>query len=546
MRAFFAFDRDVPLWMTTLAALALLGSPLVGIIIIEFRPDALNGLVTASGMLLIILRRWARGETATSLAAGAFLALALWAKPSVFALTIVLFGAAMAAASVPDIWRRATRSNVLRAWALTVGTAALLAAPYYAFAFNDTVGYFVRNMFGEHADIWNMKASPVEHMLYYLVGIGGSFTLGAWLYLALAAAAICLAVMLRHRDRTALGQFLRGGAVFLICYVGISATAHKSPFIGISLTALTMAAVALGVAFALGHLVRSRRSMAASALAIALMAFSLAEFRTPWAGHGGSPVTVAEASAKHRMLAETTDALHAMFPQGGTVALVAIAMHLNATVVNFDNVQRQRRPHSFVSLATHGDAAAYRAALLRADAAIAFAPDAEVIPWLPSAALRQQFLDDLKGNPDWMLVRTIEDRKGVGPIYLFRRTPLLGETLDVKGFDPIEGPYPQWNLPKVRWGLGPGSTIAAAGPANAKARLVIEVSAPMEGQTMTLTMDGQALGAFPAPTGTAFQRHDIEFTYPASGKATFVIAYAKNAARAVLFKRLKIEPIKPD
>ena len=546
VRAFFAIARDVPLWMTALAALALLGSPLVGIVIIEFRPDAIGGLVTACGLLFIVLRRWARGATATTLAAGGFLALALWAKPSVFALTIVLFGAAMAAASVPDIWRRASRRNVLRAWALTIGTAAVLAAPHYVFAFDATVGYFVENMFGQHSDIWNMKAPPLEHMLYYLVGIGGRFTLGAWLYLALLAAAICVAVILRRRDRAAFGQFLRGFAVILICYVAISATAHKSPFIGISLTALTMVGVAIGVAFALRHLARSGRTMAASAVAIALLAFSLAEFRTPWAGHGAPPVSAAEAAAKRRMLVETADTLQAMVPEGATILNTAIGAYLNPSTLMFESLQRHGARVRPIDLHRHGDAGDYRAALPRADLAIAFAPDAEVIPWLPSAGLRKQFLDDLRSDPDWLPVQTIEDRQGVGPVYVFRRVPVLGETFEVKGFGPIEGPYPQWSLPKVRWGRGPQSAIVAAGPANAKARLVIEVRAPMEGQAMTLALDGKALGALPAPSGAAFQRHEVEFAYPASGKATIVIAYAKNAERAVLFKTLRIVPIKPD
>lgn len=546
VRAFFAIAKDVPLWITTVAALALLGSPLVGIVIIEFRPDALCGLVTACGVLLIILRRWAQGETATSVAAGAFLALALWAKPSVFALTIILFGAAMAAASVPDIWRRASRGNVFRAWALTVGTAALLAAPHYVFALDETVSYFVQNLFGEHSDIWNMKVSPLEHMLYYLVGIGGGFTLGAWLYLALLAAMVCVALVLRRPDRGAFEQFLRGCAVFLTCYVAVSATAHKSPFIGISLTALTMVAAALGVAFALRDLARSRRTMAASAVAIALLAFSIAEFRTPWAGHGAPPVSAAEAAAKRRMLVEAADTLQAMFPERVTLLNTAIGTYLTSFSLMFESLQRHGSRVNPIDLHRHGDASAYRAALPRADLAIAFAPDADVIPWLPSAGLRKQFLDDLRADPDWILVRTIEDRQGLGPVYIFRRLPLLGETIEVKGFGPIEGPYPKWSLPKVRWGLGPQSTIVAAGPANAKARLVIEVRAPMDGQAMTLTMDGTALATVPAPSGAAFQRHDVEFAYPASGKATIVIAYAKNADRAVLFKTLKIVPFKPD
>jgi hypothetical protein len=213
---------------------------------------------------------------------------------------------------------------------------------------------------------------------------------------------------------------------------------------------------------------------------------------------------------------------------------------VNVSGIQFSLLQHRSQPIRGLEFYDSAQPDRYRAALRSAEAALAFAPDAEVIRWLPSAGLGSQFLADLAADPEWTLARRIEDRAGVGPVYVYRRPPVFVDALEAKGFGPIEGPYPQWGLPRVRWGLGAGSTLVVSGAANAKARLVIEVRAPMEGQMVSIAIDGEPRGVFAAPSGTAFRRHEVEFAYPASGKAVIAFAYAKPAERAVLFRMLRV------
>jgi hypothetical protein len=496
--------------------------------------------------MLIILRPWSTGDTRTSLAVGALLALALLIKPAVFALTILLFGAAFALASGPLFDRRHSRRMLLRAYAMSIGTAALLAAPHYLVAIDRVIAYFVANFFGQNSQIWQLKLPAWDHALFYLVGPGGQFSLGYWLHFALAAAIGWAALISWRRDSRALWQYARVLAVTLLCYAAVSATSYKSIFIGIALSSLMMVAVAIAAVAGLRSLVASGRTVLASVVTFAIVAFSAFEFTTPWARSGRAPVSLAEGANKHRMVREIVDALQEQSLEGAALLEPVIAQYVNSSTLTFAMLQRRLEPITAIGFGFFANPDIYRNALPLADAAIAFSPDADVIRWIPGNRLRQPVLADLSADPDWILVRTIEDRTRAGPVFLYRRRPLLGEMLEARGFGPIEGPYPHWNLPKVRWGSGRQNTLASTAAPNSRADLVFEVRAPVEGQTVTVIVDGRTVGAFAAPTGARFVRHEVAFAHSTSGKAAITLAYAQEAPRTVLFRRLQIVPARPD
>lgn len=418
-RALFAISNGLPLWASSVLCTALLGSPIVGILIIEFRPDALCALATASGALLIVLGRWSRGDGRTCIGAGVLLGVALLTKPAIFLLTFAVFGAAMLIAGLPRIrsgWR-----EILRAAAISSGVAALLAAPHYAVAFGNILQYFVSNFFGSASEVWNLKISITEHFLYYVVGAGGKFALGAWLYVALAAGVSISIVSAFRGDRETLSKVARVAALIACCYLFVSLPAFKSPFIGIAFCAFIMASLAIVAAFSARLLARTGRNVAASVLVLSLLLFSIAEFASPWARHGRPPLDRAYAQSKNRMVSEIVDALRDHSLAGATIVNATIAQHLNAETIAFAMMQRGLTPVRDIGRYLDSTPDHYRASLPRVDAAIAFAPDAEVVGWLPSAGLRKEFLEDLKVDPAWALVRTIEDREGVGPVYLFVR-----------------------------------------------------------------------------------------------------------------------------
>jgi hypothetical protein len=541
-RAIFAVARDLPVWIVACIAAAMAATPMTGLVVVEFRPDALCALATAAGAYLAITRRWADAHVATCVGAGSLFGFALWSKPSLFPLTVALLLAVMAIAGLAAL-RRSGWKKVCRAGTITASVAAAIAAPHYVAAFDRILSYFMAHFAGRLGEIWHLKITPLEHALYYVAGPGGNLALGSWTVAAALVFALVLLRRIRHRNDNVRSYAIRAFAVVLLSYALVSTTTYKTPFIGVAFAAMVTTGIALGAIAVMRSLIGAGRIAATVGLALVLLAFSLTEFATPWARHGKSALDPEYVEAKNRMAAEMVEAVHQNALTGAKIVQAQAAQYMNESTIAFLMVQRRLDPIRPLSFYLHDRPEPYRAALDYADAAIAFASDAEYLRWLPSSGIGKQFLSDLN-REGWLLVRTIGDRKGVGPVYLFRRSS-LGETLPLKGFGPVEGPYPQWGLPKVRWGLGSESAITASGRAGESAELVFEVRAPMPEQSVAVTIDGAQIGSFSVPNGAGFRTYSVRFVFPTSGKAVLGLAYARPAERAVLYRRLRVSLAAP-
>jgi hypothetical protein len=415
---FFAIASDLPRWLSILLCVALLGSPIVGILILDFRPDAFCSLATACGAALIVLRPWSDGDSRTCVLAALLFSLALWSKPALFPVTLLVFGCAMIVASIPKILSRTERPALIRAFFATTILTALLVLPHYAVAFDRILDYFVSNYFAER---WQTNISFWNHVSYYIIGPGGQMSLGAWVYLAVVMALFSLVIVLRRRDRRAFHDHLRIFIVILITYGTVSLTTYKTAFIGIAVSALLMVAIGLLSIDISRYLVGFRTKWAACAFSILFLAFSISTFGDHWTRPGRELLDPTETNHRQKMLKEVVETLiHQQLP--GAILLEPVhSQFFHSTTINFALLQRRLKPIRAVGYTFQPSPDVYRAAKRQADVAIAYAPDAHVISWLPSSQLREQFLSDLRTDRDWILVRTIEDRKPWGPIYLFKR-----------------------------------------------------------------------------------------------------------------------------
>ncbi|MCW5772528.1 MAG: hypothetical protein KIT16_12880 [Rhodospirillaceae bacterium] len=423
VRSIFLIGKGIPIWMIGTIAAALMASPMAGIVVTEFRPDALCGIITACGILFIVGGKWQNAETFQCMLAGGLFALALWAKPAIFALTCFLFVAAMVVASLPDGLRARKRRLLLRACALTVATAAVLAAPHYFFALRGILTYFLANFAGEYRAIWNIELPLVGHLLYYITGPGGIFALGAWLIPATAMAIASLAAPNILGDSQTRSRVLRLFGIAATTYAAVTWTAYKTPFIGISFAALVTVALSVGVIFWTRSFFNAGQPRMASSMVIGFAVFSLVEFTNPWIRSGRGEFDQAYARHKNRMVSEMVDVIETQGLGGSTLVEPIVAQYMNSATINFAMMQRHLRPLTAINLAAYATPDHYRKVLPHAAAAIAFSPDADVLRWLPSARLLAQFLRDLTVAPDWTIVRDIQDGKGVGSVFLFRRLP---------------------------------------------------------------------------------------------------------------------------
>jgi hypothetical protein len=126
-----------------------------------------------------------------------------------------------------------------------------------------------------------------------------------------------------------------------------------------------------------------------------------------------------------------------------------------------------------------------------------------------------------------------------------RSLPFYGFDI-VSGLNPLEGPYPQWELPAVHWGTFPETRLLIRSKVAGNADLYMEVRRnDNEHQSFTVTLNGTLVGEH-AFTGN-FRFEPVHMTLPLRiGKNQLSITYAHNDQggsppnRGALFRVLQV------
>lgn len=418
LRAFFWVARNLPFPIACIVAVALVGFPLFGALVLDCRPDMICALLTACGTMFIILRPWADGELRNPLIAGAMFGLSLVAKLTMFHVTMVLYVFAMAIAAIPDFLDRKRRPMALRAGAITWIVAALISIPAYAFSYPIVIDHIRDSVFGPNNHIFSLKISLIDHALFYLTGPGGRFGMGTWFWLAIVAGIAYLFYAVRKgQARYAISTV----AMVVIAWLVVSVPGMKTEFIGIVVPAYVLVTFSLMLVQFLSASVRSENRRTA-AICTLLCLFSIAAYQSPWWGRGRGPVSTEYARAKQAMLNETLQEL--ISSPIGDVTILQAALPDCVGLVNIEfalarmNLPRPKR----IELMFDVSDAAIQSGLDHAQIVIAADPRAQVTTWLPSAATRDKFLEQIRARKDFHLVRTVADpQPNVGPLYIFRR-----------------------------------------------------------------------------------------------------------------------------
>lgn len=126
---------------------------------------------------------------------------------------------------------------------------------------------------------------------------------------------------------------------------------------------------------------------------------------------------------------------------------------------------------------------------------------------------------------------------------------LSGQWDSAEGLAPVEGPYPQWKMPLVRWSFHPAVRLTVSADADgAEHVLELEGSAPMDGQRLTVAVNGEAvdeieMGKAWAVTGKTVRVRlragvNVVEIRSAMGKAV----PGKPGESAVLYRKLSLRP----
>jgi hypothetical protein len=169
-----------------------------------------------------------------------------------------------------------------------------------------------------------------------------------------------------------------------------------------------------------------------------------------------------------------------------------------------------------------------------------------MIDWLPSTKIQDQTLELVRSHGDFRQIAAVPTINGKRYFIFEKPGPFSGwDRID--GLAPEEGPYPQWNLPVVRWGVG-NTTIGqfTAGPGGAALHIVAR--ADMPDQMMTVQLDGRTLVTHRFSKPGQFDTLEIPLAAD-SGTHTIRINYAlheNNPDRpmAVLYQKLRISASK--
>jgi len=498
---------------------AFLCSPLAIYAVQNFRPDLALGFATAA-MAWWFLRGTLDSDESAFWLAGAAAGCALLIKPTFFAHTLALMGALVAFFAIARSYRRRSAPEHIPSWrpvAQFLGLAALVALPYYALAGHAMFDYLWTNTRGKDAHLWSfspdMSALQVARTF-----LGPPFQDAIRWHLVLAACLIVpgAAWFLRMGKRRDLALLCALVAVafgsFLILVVG----RHKSEFFFASFQSIiVLAALHCFVGIHSDLQPRARGvflgvSWVALALIVQLnyaqgLPDSYSETRVNASWNQALAVTIA-----HRMQARATPAWSENSP---AMVFVTVPGPVNAYAVVWSARKLGVPGLGAWDLDRSSDLADF---LARAkQSAFIVVPDpvrAQFFRQFPAAAVQRGLGQVLSKDPSFKNISSDVDSahylvyentvRAVAPGPVMDLAPLSS----IEGFANEEGPYPQWNLPRVQWATDDRPRVCGPGPGSYEARILLRASAPG-------TLHVSAAGMTDALLGPVFTDRFVEYRF---------------------------------
>jgi hypothetical protein len=415
-RLYLGVGRDLTVIQSTLLLAVLWTSPFVGITLIWFRPDMIASLLVAVGAIYVVTRTdWVTNRRA-QLTAAAFCGGSLWAKPAIFPLTLALFGAAVALASLSAI-RKREFLKVISAGAAMFAVAVLIALPYYAFSFDTIVSYIHTVMFGSQADIWVHPLPPTEALGFYLTGYYGQISIGWWLYGGIVVGFLALILLFLKSDTMGLRASLRVIALLIVTYAAVTIPTFKGPH-GFPFAAMVLVAVSLALIVVARKL---PRVIATSFCGFALIV-SLWQFEWQFT-KDNSYVTIDLSSRRRAVVAEILNIIGNNV-KDKNILFSTSSNFSNFSTLDFEYKQRGIATPQWTILHLNGDIAEQKRQIPSADLVVAYTADfTDTIPNLPTSTpeFREKFIEAVEQTGLFCDPATVNDEDAHGAILIFKK-----------------------------------------------------------------------------------------------------------------------------
>lgn len=549
--------RDEPRWVRVSLLLAVLAWPVTSFLVIESRPDIVNGYLLAFGAYLAISRPWLGAPNRHHISVAVLFGLALLCKPSYSVVSIGVFGLTLLVASGIDLLRRDGAFNTRRLLAVNAKTFLVglaLVMPHYLLTWERTFGYIYTTVFGAEKDLWAVNAPEGMtalqfHLTWYLNGPGGWALMGDWFFLTAAIVVVaCATDAVRNREalaRTA-GLLLVGVVVWIV----ISSSATKSLFLGAAVACMAQLLFVHGCVRVLAPLrtVPVRPAYVAATATTVFVLTSASLFNWHWYHRQSGQLAVESPTIVERRHDLVADVSRLVAPDAEAEALVyfpVITAYLNPGTLTFDLLKREMSLARAVDNHRSGDLDAHRKALESATHVVLFAGnDPDVLGWLPSVGVLAPIAELLDASADFRLVGNLEAPLQGGDIRVYARPKPFEGLRFVENFLPLEGPYPQWSLPRLRWSVGESAMVRVTADMR-DAVLEFEGRSPYRDQSVTVASQRGRIGGCDLPLPDTLVKCRLSLGPVTAGQLIELRFRLHDAdqriKRAVLFTRLRVE-----
>jgi hypothetical protein len=226
--------RDLPLIIRFAMMVFFLTLPFATMAVVEFRPDPCWAVLIGFCAVFGISSRTYFDDWRQPAIHAMLFALSLLTKPSIFAMTIIIFGLSACYRFLMEIFdRHAIQWRVFARVALIyILVTLVVAGPYFIFFASPTWKYFLKNLFGANKGIWSYQGDWLQQFGYYLSGGSAASNLGNSGWAIGCFFAVGTVKVLARRDVA--GIKLAGGLwiVVISTYLISSFAQMKSPFLG--------------------------------------------------------------------------------------------------------------------------------------------------------------------------------------------------------------------------------------------------------------------------------------------------------------------------
>lgn len=472
--------RGVKPWQKFLALVVVLTVPLTVMAVHEFRPDHACALLTVIGGMLILERPLLTASTGRLCLIGVVFGLAMLTKTSTFPATIAIMIGTLILGTIADLLigggrHRSFRTTgfaisrqIGRVLMLCVGLAILVPLPHFIVAGHRIYSYIYNNEFGYRAHIWK-TAGPWWYQMYYYVdpsgaNSGGGQMLGRHVYLIYLLLGLSAITMLARPSRKII---VRAAAMLLFVagtYVAVTLNPVKTVFFGLTFqTAFLFLAIAALRQMLLLQRFRTPRLPWATAVLILAVVIGLGEFR--WPRRVGR-YTGAQSVARRNIATGIYRTLLRADPAGNAKVDIDGIGDINPDLFKYYNARDQYSfefysPPDTDKLQQHLNALDNSRFLILSQSKTRITAN-----FYPGYKVLDAMNVTIRKRPRWRQIGYFVFPPSKRGFYVFERKLLdFSGWNDATGLGAVEGPYPNMNLPIVRWGIGPATTVQFVAPA---------------------------------------------------------------------------------